>query len=391
MKTSRAFAVALGILLIAPISRAQMPTAEVQELLGQVGHAYSQIKTFAALIETSQQLGPIQQTTKTVLTLRKPDRLNAYITNGMLVRRIVSDGTKAYTDSSLNQATYTEQPVNGMPDMIQALARAGGTGAGLLPILLAQPEDMPRIIPVAVAKVTREPDETLDGVVCDVILAQVGEGDRGARIGMAFGKEDRFLRRVTLGSAAQPKPQVIETYSRVTSSPKFDDSIFTFTPVPGAVAVAPPKEPERFDARIKVGADPLPITGKDMEGKEISLDQFKGKVVLVDFWAIWCGPCIAELPNVVAAYDKYKDQGFDVLGISLDEANAEAKLKIFLAENKMSWRQVYDGGQWSAANAVAWGVQAIPFTVLIGKDGKIAAVNLRGDALGSAIEEALKK
>ena len=111
----------------------------------------------------------------------------------------------------------------------------------------------------------------------------------------------------------------------------------------------------------------------------------------MDFWATWCGPCVAELPNVLAAYTKFHDQGFEILGISLDRENDRPKLEKFIQDKNMPWRQIYDGKFWEAANAKSYGVQSIPFTLIIGKDGKIAAVGARGEALAPAIEAALKQ
>src|SRR5262245_31993487 len=111
MKIIRRSVVALGILLVAPFSFAQMPAAEVQELLGKVGNAYSKMESFSAVIESSQQMGPAQRISKTVLTFQKPSRLAAEVSNGIMIRKIISDGTKAYSDSSLDKTTYTEQPV----------------------------------------------------------------------------------------------------------------------------------------------------------------------------------------------------------------------------------------------------------------------------------------
>jgi peroxiredoxin len=95
---------------------------------------------------------------------------------------------------------------------------------------------------------------------------------------------------------------------------------------------------------------------------------------------------VAELPNVVAAYNKFHAQGFDVLGVSLDRPGDEAKLRQFVRDKKMPWRQIYAGGEGIART---YGVQAIPFTLLIGRDGRIAGVNLRGDDLEPAVKAAL--
>lgn len=145
----------------------------------------------------------------------------------------------------------------------------------------------------------------------------------------------------------------------------------------------------------QIGADLfLPGVGDEMkiaftalDGKEIDLAKMTDKVVLVDFWATWCGPCVAEMPNVVAAYAKYKEKGFEVIGISLDED--KGALEKFIADNKMPWPQYFDGKRWENELAQHFGISGIPATFLVGKGGKIVASNLRGPALDEEIEKAL--
>ncbi|HZL78679.1 MAG TPA: TlpA disulfide reductase family protein [Candidatus Limnocylindrales bacterium] len=129
---------------------------------------------------------------------------------------------------------------------------------------------------------------------------------------------------------------------------------------------------------------------KDLNGQPLSVGALKGKVVLVDFWATWCPPCRAELPNVIATYKKHHGQGFEIIGISLD--SDRDKLDAFLKQTDgMTWPQFFDGQGWSNKIAVKYGVQSIPFAVLIGLDGKIIGKDLRGEKLESAVSAALAK
>src|ERR1039457_6150567 len=132
---------------------------------------------------------------------------------------------------------------------------------------------------------------------------------------------------------------------------------------------------------------------KTVEGKPVNFpDDYKGKVVLLDFWATWCGPCRAELPKVVSAYDQYHSKGFEVLGISLDQPRQGPSLIKFTKDNNMPWPQVYDGRYWKAAIAVQYGVHSIPCPILVdGDTGMILAdgTNALGHKLTRALDKAL--
>ena len=115
----------------------------------------------------------------------------------------------------------------------------------------------------------------------------------------------------------------------------------------------------------------------------------KGKVVLIDFWASWCGPCRQEMPNVVENYKKYKDMGFEVIGISFDQSK-DAWLSA-VKKLGMEWPQLSELKSWDNQAGRMYGIQSIPSSVLVGKDGKIIALNLRGDALGNKLKEIFGK
>jgi peroxiredoxin len=133
---------------------------------------------------------------------------------------------------------------------------------------------------------------------------------------------------------------------------------------------------------------------KATDGKTINFPgDYKGKVVLLDFWATWCGPCRLEMPNVVAAYNEYHAKGFEVLGISLDKENASAALAQFTSANKMPWPQIFDGQFWKAAVAQQYGIHSIPRPILVdGDTGVILAEGpeARGENLGPAIKKGLE-
>ncbi len=138
--------------------------------------------------------------------------------------------------------------------------------------------------------------------------------------------------------------------------------------------------------------DPAPVfEATTLDGAKIAMPgSYKGKVVLLDFWATWCGPCIGELPNVISAYEKHHAAGLEILGISLDDERSKAKLPSFIKDKKMNWPQVCDGKGWDASVGQLYNVHSIPATFLIdGDSGKVLAVGARGSALDPAITQAL--
>jgi peroxiredoxin len=139
--------------------------------------------------------------------------------------------------------------------------------------------------------------------------------------------------------------------------------------------------------KIGVGKQALDFTQNDTLGKPVSLSSFKGKYVLVDFWASWCGPCRRENPNVVSAFNKYKDKGFTVLGVSLDQPNAQARWIKAIHDDNLTWTHVSDLKYWNNEVAQLYGVRAIPFNLLLDKDGKIIAKNIRGEELQTKLAQ----
>ena len=134
---------------------------------------------------------------------------------------------------------------------------------------------------------------------------------------------------------------------------------------------------------------PLPdFDLKDLDGKPISIGRLKGKVVLLDFWATWCEPCMVEMPNVIATYQKHHGEGLEIIGVTSDDDRHE--LNAFLQKQKgVAWPQYFDGKGSDNEIAAKYGVNLIPFAVLLDRDGKVIATSLRGPKLEEAVVKAL--
>ncbi|MFO0896807.1 MAG: TlpA disulfide reductase family protein [Pirellulales bacterium] len=143
------------------------------------------------------------------------------------------------------------------------------------------------------------------------------------------------------------------------------------------------------EKRLGVFGQPLEIVGKTVSGQPLDWSKYKGKVVLVDFWATWCGPCIGEIPNMKAAYEKFHDRGFEIVAVSIDDDRAD--VEAFLQKNPVPWTVVHNKSASvpEDPNAEKFGVEALPTMFLVDQSGKVVALQTRGPRLEEELERLL--
>jgi peroxiredoxin/outer membrane lipoprotein-sorting protein len=353
---------------------------EARALISQMRDAYKRVETLSFGVQIDQRSRNKPSTVQGEVVFQAPVKLHGkfpesrYWTDekwNIIERR----------NSETKQLEYLKLPMPPIEVGREALMQYTAPDYFLAPLLagvdvFSEPwGEKPKTLTKATASV-------VNGIPVDVVVADYGF----TKATYYIGKSDKLMHRIKLeGGNAERAFHNTLTYSNFKINQKIPASTFV---VKLSSEAKPARQETYAHPDLKIGSEPFAFTAHDLDGKPVRLEDYKGKVVLLDFWASWCGPCHREVPFLRRAYHKYRAQGFDILGISLDDKRSD--LEEFIKEKKMPWREVLGRKKFGSDLAQKYQVQGIPFSLLIGRDGKIVAVSPNKLLLEPAIRAALQ-
>jgi len=366
-------------------ARAASINPKAQQIVEHSVKTYRSLQSYQDTAVQSSVTPAGKHTTRQVISWKAPRFLNVATISGTHHLIDNYDGTHYnYTSVDDSGAFWSNEPLPDTSYGRQVLLQYQPVGMFFTPFLAGEnPFQEPFGIPMS-SIILKNPG-TLGGVKVDTIVATPKDDSR-THFTYLIGQKDHLIRRITVQSVTVDgdKYHISETHSNIKTNLTFAPGTFTFH----APANTPLKHPQvdGMGQTLNVGDAAPVINAKNIKGNSVTLEKYKGKVLLVDFWASWCVPCLRSMPYLKSLRQKYHGQGFDILGISSDIKLSD--LNKFIKEESIPWQQIFDP-EGSAAEP--YNVMYIPYSVLIGRDGKIIAVNKDKLLLDSAIRNALKQ
>ena len=345
-------------------------SAAAQTQLDKTKAAYKALTFYAGDIkmETSGLPDNLQLSAK--VAWQKPNNLRVEADNGAGTSLYVSDGAKLWMTIARAPRQYLEKTISSTRSLMPSVLTETSIDKTTLGMFLTGKDPL-RQFGSALQSVELSNVKVGGKIAPDrvaLVMKLLRRKDEGTATFVIDGKTN-LLRSVKISKTVNGAPVTIaETYNNRRTKADANDNFEYSIPAGEERVTKFAKLP--YDPRLVVGAKPFRIDTKDIDGRMVDLDEYKGKVVVIDFWATWCPPCKVDAPRLAALHNKYKDQGLEIIGVNMDYDMVN--LRPFAEHYGMTWRQTYDGKGWDNAISNRFGVASIPFTLVIGRDGKIA-------------------
>ena len=364
------------------------PAAQTQ--LDKTKAAYKALTFYASDLKMESSGLPDNLQLSAKVAWQKPNSLRVEADNGAGTSLYVSDGAKLWMTIARAPKQYLEKTVASTRSLMPAILTETSIDKTTLGAFLLGKDPLRQfgsgLQSVELTKVKSGGKIAPDRVA--LVMKLLRRKDEGAAT-FVIDSKTNLLRSVKISKTVNGAPvSISEIYNNRRLKSDASDN-FEYSIPNGDVRVTKFAELP-YDPRLVAGAPPFRIDVNDIDGKLVNLDEYKGKVVVVDFWATWCPPCKTDAPRLAALHNKYKDQGLEIIGVNMDYDMVN--LRPFAEHYGMTWRQTYDGKGWQNTIAQRFGVASIPFTLVIGRDGKIAAPiiaqevsNLRENAVRKAL------